>query len=132
MLNQIFFISKKVPADAPIWRVLSSYMGCNKGILKKVTRTFGCPLSITLRDLSDVEFKQLESLVKKPIKEQENLKFREYKDILLKKKINCYQGLRHKRTLPVHGQRSRSNAKSQKRLNLLAKYEYRFGSIATL
>jgi small subunit ribosomal protein S13 len=132
MLNQIFFISKKVPADAPIWRVLSSYMGCSKGILKKITRTFGCPLSITLRDLSDVEFKQLESLVKKPIKEQESLKFREYKDILSKKKINCYQGLRHKRALPVHGQRSRSNAKSQKKLNLLAKYEYKFGSIATL
>lgn len=38
-------------------------------------------------------------------------------NIRMKVDIGCYQGLRHQQGLPVHGQRTRTNAKTAKKLN---------------
>lgn len=44
-----------------------------------------------------------------------NIKEEQKKNIAYLKKINCYRGVRHKLSLPVRGQRTKTNAKTEKK-----------------
>jgi small subunit ribosomal protein S13 len=67
-----------------------------------------------VRDLSDEDLVQLRDYIEGNFKVEGDLRREVAADIRRKVEIGCYQGLRHRRGLPVHGQRTRTNARTRK------------------
>jgi len=66
------------------------------------------------RDLTDDEVVQLRDYIEANYKVEGDLRREVAADIRRKVEIGCYQGIRHRRGLPVRGQRTRTNARTRK------------------
>lgn len=66
------------------------------------------------RDLTDEELLQLRNHIEANYKVEGDLRREVAADIRRKVEIGCYAGIRHRRGLPVRGQRTRTNARSRK------------------
>jgi small subunit ribosomal protein S13 len=64
--------------------------------------------------ISDEELVQLRDWIEASYKVEGDLRREVQADIRRKVEIGCYQGLRHRRGLPVHGQRTQTNARTRK------------------
>ena len=67
-----------------------------------------------VRDLTDEEVNQIRGYVDQHLQVEGDLKRDIQQDIKRKMEIGCYQGLRHRKGLPVHGQRTHTNARTRK------------------
>jgi small subunit ribosomal protein S13 len=67
-----------------------------------------------VRDLTDEEVARLRSYVEGELRVEGDLRREVSQDIKRKMEIGCYQGLRHRRGLPVRGQRTHTNARTRK------------------
>ncbi len=67
-----------------------------------------------VRDLSDDELVRLRDHIEGNFKVEGDLRREVAADIRRKIEIGCYQGIRHRRGLPVHGQRTHTNARTRK------------------
>lgn len=70
--------------------------------------------STRVRDLTDAEVTQLRSVIEEGYKVEGDLRREINQNIKRKMEIGCYQGLRHRRGLPVRGQRTHTNARTRK------------------
>ena len=66
------------------------------------------------RDLTDDEVVRLRDFIDANYKVEGDLRREVQADIRRKVEIGCYQGIRHRRGLPVRGQRTRTNARTRK------------------
>ena len=67
-----------------------------------------------VKDLTDEEVSRLRNDIDANLKVEGDLRRDVAQDIKRKIEIGCYQGIRHRRGLPVHGQRTRTNARTRK------------------
>ena len=67
-----------------------------------------------VRDLTDDEVAKLRNWIDENLKVEGDLRRDIQQDIKRKMEIGCYQGLRHRRGLPVRGQRTHTNARTRK------------------
>lgn len=67
-----------------------------------------------VRDLSEEEVVRLRDFIDRTFKVEGDLRRDVAQDIKRKIEIGCYQGIRHRRGLPVHGQRTHTNARTRK------------------
>jgi small subunit ribosomal protein S13 len=67
-----------------------------------------------VRDLTDEEVAKLRTFIDQNVKVEGDLRREVSQDIKRKMEIGTYQGVRHRRGLPVHGQRTRTNARTRK------------------
>jgi small subunit ribosomal protein S13 len=67
-----------------------------------------------VRDLTDEEVNKIRAWIDANLKVEGDLKRDIQQDIKRKMEIGCYQGLRHRRGLPVRGQRTHTNARTRK------------------
>ena len=67
-----------------------------------------------VRDLSEEEVSRIREYIDRNYKVEGDLRRDVAQDIKRKIEIGCYQGLRHRRSLPVHGQRTHTNARTRK------------------
>ncbi len=66
------------------------------------------------RDLSDDDLVKLRDYIEENYQVEGDLRREVQADIRRKVEIGCYQGIRHRRGLPVHGQRTKTNARTRK------------------
>jgi len=66
------------------------------------------------KDLSDEEIVQLRDYIEANFRVEGDLRREVAADIRRKVEIGCYAGIRHRRRLPVRGQRTRTNARTRK------------------
>src|SRR5262249_1169513 len=66
------------------------------------------------KDLTDDEVVQLRDYIEANFKVEGDLRREVAADIRRKVEIGCYEGIRHRRGLPVRGQRTRTNARTRK------------------
>jgi small subunit ribosomal protein S13 len=69
---------------------------------------------IRVKDLTDEQLVALRDYIEGNFKVEGDLRREVAADIRRKVEIGCYAGLRHRRGLPVHGQRTRTNARTRK------------------
>ena len=69
---------------------------------------------IRVKDLSDDQLIALRDYIEVNYKVEGDLRREVQSDIRRKIEIGCYQGIRHRRGLPVRGQRTKTNARSRK------------------
>ena len=67
-----------------------------------------------VRDLTDEEVSRIRSWVDQNLKVEGDLRREVAQDIKRKMEIGCYQGIRHRKGLPVRGQRTHTNARTRK------------------
>ena len=67
-----------------------------------------------VRDLTDEEVAKIRTFIEDNVKIEGDLRRDVSQDIKRKMEIGCYQGLRHRRSLPVRGQRTHTNARTRK------------------
>jgi small subunit ribosomal protein S13 len=67
-----------------------------------------------VRDLTDEEVARVRAYIDQNLKVEGDLRRDVQQDIKRKMEIGCYQGIRHRRGLPVHGQRTHTNARTRK------------------
>ena len=67
-----------------------------------------------VRDLTDDEVARIRNHIEATFKVEGDLRREVQQDIKRKMEIGCWQGLRHRRGLPVHGQRTQTNARTRK------------------
>ncbi len=67
-----------------------------------------------VHQMTDEEIVQLRDWIEANYKVEGDLRREVQADIRRKSDIGCYQGLRHRRGLPVHGQRTQTNARTRK------------------
>jgi small subunit ribosomal protein S13 len=83
---------------------------------KKICNFIGIPLKSKIKDLDIKKLTKLNKFLKF-FNKNSNFKFKERNKILFEINLKSYIGLRHFYSLPVSGQRTRSNAKTQKKLS---------------
>ncbi|CAM8645122.1 RpsM Ribosomal protein S13 [Acidimicrobiia bacterium] len=67
-----------------------------------------------VRELTDEEVNKIRAFIDAGLKVEGDLRREVDQDIRRKMEIGCYQGLRHRRGLPVRGQRTHTNARTRK------------------
>jgi small subunit ribosomal protein S13 len=74
----------------------------------------GVSPDIRVKDLTDEDVVKLRDWIEGNYKVEGDLRREIAQDIKRKIEIGCYQGIRHRRGLPVHGQRTHTNARTRK------------------
>ena len=102
-----------LPAQKHVWVGLQNIYGVGRTRSKKICEAADVSLSVRIRDLSEPEVERLRSEVAKYVVEGD---LRREIGIAVKRlmDLGCYRGLRHRRGLPVRGQRTRTNARTRK------------------
>jgi len=102
-----------LPAQKHVWIGLQSIYGIGRTRSKQVCGAAGVDVSVKIRDLSEPEVERLRSEVAKFTVEGD---LRREIGIAIKRLMDlaCYRGLRHRRGLPLRGQRTRTNARTRK------------------
>lgn len=67
-----------------------------------------------VRDLTDEEVNRLREIIDRDYVVEGDLRREVRQNIQRLIEINCYRGIRHRRNLPVHGQRTRTNARTKR------------------
>jgi len=67
-----------------------------------------------VKDLVEAEVAQLREVIDSEYRVEGDLRRQVQMNIKRLQEIGCYRGLRHRRNLPVHGQRTRTNARTRK------------------
>jgi small subunit ribosomal protein S13 len=93
---------------------LTYIYGIGKTHAKETLAATGVSPDLRVRDLGDEDLLRLRDYIDEHFRVEGDLRREVAADIRRKVEIGCYQGLRHRRGLPVHGQRTRTNARSSK------------------
>jgi small subunit ribosomal protein S13 len=80
----------------------------------QIVRGTGIDASTKVRDLSEEEVIRIREYIDRNFKVEGDLRRDVASDIKRKIEIGCYQGIRHRRSLPVRGQRTHTNARTRK------------------
>ena len=92
---------------------LTAIYGIGRSLAVTICENAGVPTDKKIKDLTDEEVTALRNEVDKQIVEGD-LRREVQMNIKNKMEINSYQGTRHKKGLPVHGQRTSRNARTRK------------------
>jgi small subunit ribosomal protein S13 len=103
-----------LPREKRLEIALTYIFGIGRTRAQVVCRRAGIDMSTRVRDLTDEEVSRLRNDIDSNLKVEGDLRRDVAQDIKRKIEIGCYQGIRHRRGLPVHGQRTHTNARTRK------------------
>jgi len=103
----------ELPSDKHTCIGLTAIYGIGRSLANKICDAAGVERSKKIKDLTEAEITALRKEVDKEIVEGD-LRREVQLNIKNKMEINSYQGTRHKKGLPVHGQRTSRNARTRK------------------
>ena len=103
-----------LPRDKRLEVALTYIYGVGRTRAQETLTATGISADLRVRDLSDEHLVQLRDYIEGNFKVEGDLRREVAADIRRKVEIGCYAGLRHRRGLPVHGQRTRTNARTRK------------------
>jgi small subunit ribosomal protein S13 len=93
---------------------LTYIYGIGRSRSKEILDATGISPDLRSRDLNDDDVAKLREYIENAFQVEGDLRREVQADIRRKIEIGCYQGIRHRRGLPVHGQRTKTNARSRK------------------
>ena len=103
-----------IPREKRLEISLTYIFGVGRTTSQQVCQATGIDSNTRVRDLTDEEVARLRTYIDQNVKVEGDLRRDVAQDIKRKIEINCYQGIRHRRGLPVHGQRTHTNARTRK------------------
>ncbi len=103
-----------LPREKRVEVALTYIFGVGRTRAQESLRQTGINPDTRVRDLSDEDLLRLRDWIDATYKVEGDLRREVAQDIRRKIEIGCYQGIRHRRGLPVHGQRTHTNARTRK------------------
>ncbi len=103
-----------LPREKRVEIGLTYIYGIGRSTSQKVLSSVGIETDTKVRDLTDAEVARLRAHIDADVKVEGDLRRERSGDIKRLMEIGCYRGLRHRRGLPVRGQRTRTNARTRK------------------
>ena len=103
-----------IPREKRVQISLTYIHGIGRTSALQICEANGVDPATRVRDLSDDEVTAIRTFVDQQFKVEGDLRREVSQNIKRKMDIGCYQGLRHRRGLPVRGQRTHTNARTRK------------------
>ncbi len=103
-----------LPTNKRVIIALTYIHGIGRTSAASICEATGVNPSTRVRDLADDEVTSIRVFVDQQFKVEGDLRREVSQNIKRKMDIGCYQGLRHRRGLPVRGQRTHTNARTRK------------------
>jgi small subunit ribosomal protein S13 len=103
-----------LPREKRMEVALTYIYGIGKTHAKETLAATGVSPDLRVKDLGDEDLLKLRNYIDEHFRVEGDLRREVAADIRRKVEIGCYQGLRHRRGLPVRGQRTSTNARTRK------------------
>ena len=103
-----------LPRDKRVEVALTYIYGIGRSRAAEILAATGVNPDTRVKDLTDNELVPLRDYIEGNLKVEGDLRREVAADIRRKVEIGCYQGIRHRRGLPVRGQRTHTNARTHK------------------
>src|SRR3954471_1615248 len=103
-----------IPREKRVEIGLTYIFGIGRSTSQKVLGDVSLDPDTKVRDLTDEEVTRLRNYIDQNLTVEGDLRRERSQNIKRLMEIGCYRGLRHRRGLPVHGQRTKTNARTRK------------------
>ena len=103
-----------IPKDKKIWVALTYLYGIGYKRARDIIKALQLNGEKKAQDLTDDELAKITTFIQNTYKIEGELRREITQNIRRLMEIGCYRGTRHKKGLPVHGQRTRCNARTRK------------------
>ena len=103
-----------LPRDKQVSTALTYIYGIGTALALDVLAKAEIAPNVRVRDLSDADAARLREIVERDFRVEGDLRREVNGNIKRLVEIQCYRGMRHRRGLPVRGQRTKTNARTRK------------------
>lgn len=103
-----------VPREKRVEIGLTYIFGIGRSTALRIIERAGLDRNTYIRDLTETEVGRLRDIIEKELMVEGDLRREVSNNIKRLQEIQCYRGLRHRRHLPVAGQRTKTNARTRK------------------
>jgi small subunit ribosomal protein S13 len=103
-----------LPRHKQIAYSLPYLYGIGRALAKEICKKAGIPENKKTEDLSENDIKKIRELLETEYRVEGDLRREVQMNIKRLMDLGCYRGLRHRRGLPVNGQRTHTNARTRK------------------
>lgn len=103
-----------LPRDKRVEIGLTYIFGIGLTSSQKILATANVSPDIRVRDLTEEQVSRLREVIDRGYRVEGELRREVALNIKRLVEIGCYRGIRHRRNLPVHGQRTRTNARTKR------------------
>jgi small subunit ribosomal protein S13 len=103
-----------IPPQKRVEIGLTYIYGIGRSTSQKVLAVVGIDPNTKVRDLTEEEIIRLRDAIDREVTVEGDLRRERSQNIKRLMDIGCYRGIRHRRGMPVNGQRTRTNARSRK------------------
>ena len=103
-----------IPTNKRVEIALTYIHGIGRTKARGIVESLGVPRERRVQDLTDSEVLQVRELIDKELTVEGDLRRQTATNIKRLMDLACYRGLRHRRGLPVRGQRTHTNARTRK------------------
>ncbi|MDH3681387.1 MAG: 30S ribosomal protein S13 [Acidimicrobiia bacterium] len=103
-----------IPRDKRLAVSLTYVYGVGTSTAQTIAEATGVDANTRVKDLTDDEVVRIRAWIDTNLKTEGDLRREISQDIKRKMEIGCHQGIRHRKGLPVRGQRTQTNARTRK------------------
>jgi small subunit ribosomal protein S13 len=103
-----------LPREKRVEIGLTYIFGIGRSTSQSVLSSLEIDRDTKVRDLTEEEVSKLRGYIDQNLMVEGDLRRERSQNVKRLMEIGCYRGLRHRRGLPVHGQRTRTNARTRK------------------
>ncbi|MGZ0051192.1 30S ribosomal protein S13 [Brevibacillus gelatini] len=103
-----------LPREKRVEVALTYIFGIGRPTSQKILAATGVDVNTRVRDLTEDEVSKLRDYIDKNVKVEGDLRREISLNIKRLMEIGCFRGIRHRRGLPVRGQRTKTNARTRK------------------
>ncbi|MDY6835811.1 MAG: 30S ribosomal protein S13 [Chloroflexota bacterium] len=103
-----------IPKEKRVEIGLRYIYGIGPAVSRRILHESGVDPDIRVRDLTEEDVSRLREVIDRDCRVEGELRKETSLDINRLVEIGCYRGLRHRRRLPLHGQRTRTNARTKR------------------
>jgi small subunit ribosomal protein S13 len=103
-----------IPSQKPVGIALTYIFGIGRTTARKICESVGLDEGRRVNALTDAEVARIRETIDREIKVEGDLRREVAMSIKRLMDLGCYRGLRHRRGLPVRGQRTHTNARTRK------------------
>ena len=103
-----------IPNDKPIWVSLTYLYGVGRANSRQILKEANIEPQRRAKELSEEELARIIGIIDRDVVVEGALRRNIQQNIARLREINSFRGNRHRRSLPVRGQRTRSNARTRK------------------
>ncbi|OGI20478.1 MAG: 30S ribosomal protein S13 [Candidatus Melainabacteria bacterium RIFCSPHIGHO2_02_FULL_34_12] len=108
------FVGIDLPPNKRVEISLTYLYGIGRSISNKILEKTGIDKNKRMKDLTDSEINKLREEIEKNQQVEGDLRRIEGLNVKRLTEINCYRGIRHRKGLPVRGQRTKTNARTRR------------------